>query len=84
MAKIVRGGLIQTSVTHEGTAPLDEIKKAMIEKHMRFLEEAAGKKCEVVCLQELFYGPYFLRRTGYPLVRHDGESSGWRDDSADV
>ena len=59
MARIVRGGLIQTSVTHEGTAPLDETKKAMIEKHMRFLEEAAGKKCEVVCLQELFYGPYF-------------------------
>ena len=59
MARIVRGGLIQTSVTHEGTAPLDEIKKAMIEKHMRFLEGAAGKKCEVVCLQELFYGPYF-------------------------
>ena len=59
MAIIVRGGLIQTSVTHEGTAPLDEIKKAMIEKHMKFLEEAAENKCGVVCLQELFYGPYF-------------------------
>ena len=59
MARIVRGGLIQTSVTHEGTAPLEAIKKAMIDKHLRLIEEAARKGCQVVCLQELFYGPYF-------------------------
>lgn len=59
MARIVRGGLIQTSVTHEGTAPLETIKQAMIDKHVALIEEAARKECQVVCLQELFYGPYF-------------------------
>ncbi len=59
MARIVKGGLIQASVTHEGNAPLEEIKAAMIEKHMTMIEEAAAKGCQVVCLQEIFYGPYF-------------------------
>ncbi len=59
MPNIVRGGLIQASVTHEGIAPLDSIKNAMIEKHMGFLEQAARRGCHVVCLQEIFYGPYF-------------------------
>jgi N-carbamoylputrescine amidase len=31
----------------------------MIEKHLKLIEEAARKGCQVVCLQELFYGPYF-------------------------
>src|SRR2546426_8164523 len=59
MPRIIRGGLVQTSVTHEGTAPLETIKKAMIDKHLALIEEAARKGCQVVCLQELFYGPYF-------------------------
>ena len=33
MPRIVRGGLIQATSTHDGDAPLAEIKKAMIEKH---------------------------------------------------
>src|SRR5437016_4020184 len=59
MPRIVRGGLIQARVTHEGTAPLKTIKRAMIEKHLKLIEQAARKKCQVVCLQEIFYGPYF-------------------------
>ena len=59
MPRIVRGGLVQTKSTHEGTAPLETIKQAMIDKTMGFIEEAARKGCQVVCLQELFYGPYF-------------------------
>ena len=59
MARVVRGGLIQTSVTHPGTAPPAEIKQAMIDKHMALIEEAATQGVQVLCLQELFYGPYF-------------------------
>src|SRR5580692_3458661 len=59
MPRIVRGGLIQASLTHPGTAAIAKIKQAMIEKHLALLEKAAGKGCQVVCLQELFYGPYF-------------------------
>jgi N-carbamoylputrescine amidase len=59
MSRIVRGGLIQARVTHDGDAPLKTIKRAMIEKHLKLIELAARKKCQVVCLQEMFYGPYF-------------------------
>lgn len=31
----------------------------MIEKHLRLIEQAAEQGAQVVCLQELFYGPYF-------------------------
>ena len=59
MPRIVRGGLIQARVTHPGTAPLKTIKRAMIEKHLKLIGQAARKGCQVVCLQEIFYGPYF-------------------------
>jgi N-carbamoylputrescine amidase len=59
MPRIVRAGLIQASSTHAGSAPLAEIKAAMIEKHLGMIESAARQGCRVVCLQEIFYGPYF-------------------------
>ena len=31
----------------------------MIDKHVALIAEAAGRGAQVVCLQELFYGPYF-------------------------
>ena len=31
----------------------------MIQKHERMIDEAAGKGVQVLCLQELFFGPYF-------------------------
>jgi N-carbamoylputrescine amidase len=31
----------------------------MIDKHMALIEEAGEKGVQVICLQELFYGPYF-------------------------
>lgn len=58
MARIVRGGLIQcANPTTDGT--LDEIRNAMFEKHIPFIEEAGKKGVQVLCLQELFNGPYF-------------------------
>jgi beta-ureidopropionase len=59
MSRIVRGGLIQASCPVGGNRPLAEIKKAMIDKHLKLIEQAAKKKVRVLCLQELFYGPYF-------------------------
>ena len=59
MSRIVRCGLIQASNVLGGNRPLSEIKKAMIEKHVKLIEQAAKKKVRVLCLQELFYGPYF-------------------------
>jgi N-carbamoylputrescine amidase len=59
MGRIVRGGLIQVKadVSLEGTAA--DIKRRMIDKHMPLIEEAARQGVQLLCLQELFNGPYF-------------------------
>src|SRR5437899_8232764 len=59
MPRLVRGGLIQASVGEETSAPLDHRKKLLIDKHVALIEEAARRGVQVLCLQELFYGPYF-------------------------
>jgi len=59
MSRIVRCGLIQA---HNPLGPdhsMAQIKKAMIDKHLKLIEQAAKQKVQVLCLQELFYGPYF-------------------------
>jgi len=42
-----------------GTESIEAIKKPMIEKHVGLVEEAANKDVQILCLQEIFYGPYF-------------------------
>ncbi|HXE73151.1 MAG TPA: nitrilase-related carbon-nitrogen hydrolase [Candidatus Nitrosotenuis sp.] len=59
MARIVRGGLIQASNALDPGEPIPAIKEAMIDKHVKMIDEAAQKGVQVLCLQELFYGPYF-------------------------
>jgi len=59
MPRIVRAGLIQASVGTEAPQELDHLKKYMIDKHVSLIEQAAREGVEVLCLQELFYGPYF-------------------------
>jgi len=53
MANIVKCALIQTTGVSD--------KKAMIDKHMGYLEEAAKQGVQIACLQEIFYGPYFCQ-----------------------
>jgi len=56
---MVRCSLIQTtSVPIEGLS-LAEIKQAMIDKHLPLIRKAAADGAQIVCLQEIFYGPYF-------------------------
>jgi N-carbamoylputrescine amidase len=59
MGRTVRGGLIQVraDVPLEGTA--EAVKRRMIEKHMPLVEDAGARGVQLLCLQELFYGPYF-------------------------
>ena len=59
MSRLVRGALIQATLCEPATSPLEKIKRAMIDKHVDMLAQAAGKGAQVVCFQELFYGPYF-------------------------
>src|SRR5438309_9651273 len=59
MSRLVRCGLIQAHNALGPDRPLLAIKKAMIDKHLKLIEQAAKKKVQVLCLQEIFYGPYF-------------------------
>lgn len=59
MSKIIRGGLIQSTLAGSTDDPIEQIKNNMIEKHIKMIEDAAAKGVQVLCLQELFYGPYF-------------------------
>ena len=59
MARNVRGGLIQVKADVSLEGSTDDVKKRMIDKHLPLLEDAGKKGVQVLCLQELFYGPYF-------------------------
>ena len=59
MPRIVRCGLIQAKNVLGPEAGLPAVKKAMLDKHVKLIAEAAKKKAKIVCLQEIFYGPYF-------------------------
>jgi N-carbamoylputrescine amidase len=59
MPRIVRGGLIQCSLSESADKPIEVIKKSMLDKHISFIEEAGKKGVQILCLQEIFYGPYF-------------------------
>jgi beta-ureidopropionase len=61
MPRMLRGGLIQaaTPADVDPKGPIAPIKEAMIAKHLKLIEQAAAQKVNVLCLQELFYGPYF-------------------------
>ncbi len=59
MSKIIRGGLIQATLTGSTEDPIEKIKQKMIDKHLTMIEDAAKENVQILCLQELFYGPYF-------------------------
>ena len=59
MPRVVRGGLIQAVLSEPATSPVEKIKKSMIDKHVALIKQAAEQGVQVLCLQELFYGPYF-------------------------
>ncbi|MGA2600067.1 MAG: nitrilase-related carbon-nitrogen hydrolase [Bryobacteraceae bacterium] len=59
MPRIVRCSLIQAANVAPITLPLEQVKKAMVDKHLGYLQQAADAGAQIACLQEIFYGPYF-------------------------
>jgi N-carbamoylputrescine amidase len=56
----VVGGLIQmANPINDPEAPVSEVRDAMVDKHLPFIEEAGKRGVQILCLQELFNGPYF-------------------------
>jgi N-carbamoylputrescine amidase len=60
MPRTVRCGLIQTKCEFSSDRhSLAAIKKGMMAKNLKLIEQAGRKRVQILCLQELFYGPYF-------------------------
>ena len=60
MPRMIKSGLIQMSLPiSEGEGSIDEIKSAMVEKHIPYIEDAGKQGVQVLCLQEIFNTPYF-------------------------
>ncbi|RCK46492.1 acyltransferase [Thalassospira profundimaris] len=56
---MLRGGLIQMSLKGSTDQSPEEIRQAMIEAHLPYIEEAGKKGVQVLCFQEVFTQPYF-------------------------
>ncbi|MCA8979787.1 MAG: acyltransferase [Planctomycetes bacterium] len=60
MTRNVRCGLIQCSnPINDEQRPVAEIQKAMLDRHLPFIDEAGKRGVQILCLQEIFNGPYF-------------------------
>ena len=59
MSRIVRCGLIQAACTTPAEESLEKIKQESIEKHLEFIAQAARAGVKILCMQEIFTGPYF-------------------------
>jgi N-carbamoylputrescine amidase len=60
VTRILKGGLIQcANPINDETRPIAEIQAAMFEKHIPFIEQAGEAGVQILCLQEIFNGPYF-------------------------
>ncbi len=53
MANTIKAAMVQAEWTGD--------KDSMIEKHVKYTHEAAQQGAQVMCFQELFYGPYFCQ-----------------------
>jgi len=60
VARIVKGGLIQcANALNDERRPVKEILAAGLAKHLPMIAEAGRRGVQILCLQELFHGPYF-------------------------
>ncbi|MFZ8997974.1 MAG: nitrilase-related carbon-nitrogen hydrolase, partial [Ilumatobacteraceae bacterium] len=50
MTNVVRAALLQTDWTGD--------KESMIDAHEQAARDAAAQGAQIICFQELFYGPY--------------------------
>jgi N-carbamoylputrescine amidase len=59
MSKVVKCGLIQVRNAASTDAPIQEIKRVNIDKHLKLIESAAQQGVKILCMQEIFTTPYF-------------------------
>jgi beta-ureidopropionase len=60
LPRIVRGGLIQcANPINDESVPIAQVQAAALEKHLPLIEQAGEQGVQILCLQEIFNGPYF-------------------------
>jgi beta-ureidopropionase len=59
MSRIVRAAVIQLHNRLPAEASCAEHRQAMVEAHLPYIEKAAEQGVQMLCLQEIFTGPYF-------------------------
>ncbi len=59
VGKTVRAGLIQVANKLDTGASCREHRNAMLESHIKFIEQAGRQGVQMLCMQEIFTGPYF-------------------------
>jgi beta-ureidopropionase len=59
MPRIVKAGLIQTSLACSTDEAIETIRNAQIERTLKYIDQAGAEGVQVLCMQEIFTGPYF-------------------------
>ncbi|HZF68875.1 MAG TPA: nitrilase-related carbon-nitrogen hydrolase [Gemmatirosa sp.] len=59
MPQIVKCGLIQATHACSTDEPIDRIREANVAKHVALIERAGSEGVQILCMQEIFTGPYF-------------------------
>ena len=59
MPRVVKCGLIQATHACSTAEKLETIREANIAKHMPLIERAGREGVQILCMQEIFTGPYF-------------------------
>jgi N-carbamoylputrescine amidase len=59
MSRIVKGGLIQTSLACDTSESLEKIREAQTERTLKYIDQAGAEGVQILCMQEIFTGPYF-------------------------
>jgi beta-ureidopropionase len=59
MARIVKVGVIQLGNKAPTEASCEEHRKAMLDAHIPYIEEAGKQGVQMLCFEEVFTGPYF-------------------------
>jgi N-carbamoylputrescine amidase len=59
MPRVVKCGLIQASHACSTSETLETIREANVAKHMDLIDRAGREGVQILCMQEIFTGPYF-------------------------
>src|SRR6202042_2747744 len=59
MRKLISGLIQASNPINDESKSVAEIQAAMLEKHLPMIHDAGKRGVQILCLQEIFNGPYF-------------------------